>query len=615
MIDAATADAAASVLAPPPAARNLYEFACDIVLSGGGPLDGTKLNPRAERAIDLWLQTVSSRRYQWHLLIAPSQRGKTLCGVIVPTLHALIERRVNAGWVMPSLDKLTQKWTGDIQPTIEAGGFYKYLPKKGPASKGGRPAVLRINEPDTGRRMSNLYAMALGKGGSETATASNPCVWLTVDEADDAENAGQLKLTMKRTASFGAAGGGVITSTINERRGRDLHPVLELLPETTNTRMAHLCPHCGQRVVPELEHFNVERESMACPGCGVLWSESDRHLARNAAEYRDANPGAEVFGVLHVAVDYFWEYPDPATGRVQSVMHQLAQEHKSAWAAKERGDPSQWNTYLRKQWCRPESADDSEVPTTVDLEQAARSSRSPHVRGEIPKSSAVVTIGADTGKRDGWHLTLSVSPDLSWHIVDWGHRTTPDHKAEPTPAEQLAMLNALRERMGRVSRANAIGVDVGYNTDMVVKWARSHGIKLMRGDQRPTGKKDENDNKHLPSWAEARRQDDGTTWIFVDGHAIKTEIAKALAREPGSPGAGHLPQGQTAGDWLIRHLTAEVFVSKYGKWELRPSRDNHLLDCLVYAWALAMIEMLRPKQSYAPLQPREDHEEFGSAVW
>jgi phage terminase large subunit GpA-like protein len=594
MIDADTAAAVAAVLTPPPAARGLYEFASDIVLSGGGPLDGTRLNPHAERAIYLWIQTLASRKYQWHLLIAPSQRGKTLCGVIIPTLHALLERRVNAGWVMPSLEKLTQKWTGDIQPTIEAGGFSKYLPKKGPASKGGRPAVLRIND-DNGRRMSNLYAMALGKGGSETATASNPCVWLTVDEADDAENAGQLKLTMKRTASFGAAGGGVITSTINERRGRDLHPTLELLPETTNSRLAHLCPHCGQRVVPELEHFNIEREAIACPGCGVLWSESDRHSARNSAEYRDANPEADVFGVLYVAVDYFWEYPDPATGKVQSVMHQLAQEHKSAWAAKERGDPSQWNTYLRKQWCRPECSDGSEVPATVDLEQAARSSRSPHQRGQIPDTSSVVSIGADTGKRDGWHLTLSMSQDLSWHIVDWGHRATPDPKAEPTPTEQWNMLNALRERMGRIGRANAIGVDVGYNTDMVVKWARSHGIRLMRGDQRPNGKKDEADNRNLPSWAEARRQDDGSTWIFVDGHVIKSEIAKALAREPNSPGAGHLPQGQSAGDWLIRHITAEVYVSKYGKWEPRPGRDNHLLDCLVYAWALAMIEILRPK--------------------
>lgn len=593
MLDADAIEAACGVLAPPPAARSVYDFACGVTLVGG-PLNGSKLHPPAERAIELWLQTLASRKYQWHVLVAPSQRGKTLCGVLIPVLHALLERRVNAGWLMPSLDKLTQKWTGDLHPTIEASGYGVYLPKKGPASKGGRPAVLRVTHPETHVRLANMYAMALGKGGSETATASNPCAFISIDEADDAENAGQLRLAMKRTASYGAAGGGIVVSTVNARTGRDEHPILELLEDTTQTRMAHLCPHCGEHVVPDLEHFNVERAAIVCPACGTLWSESDRHSARNKAIYRNAKPDAAWFGVRYTALDYFWEYPDPSTGKVERLLDALAQEHKSALAAKERGDPSQWDTYLRKSWCRPESSDDDEVPTTVDLEQAARATKSPHQRGEIPKGSAVVTIGADTGKRDGWMLALSMSADMSWHIVDWGHRETPDSKAEPTHAEQRAMLDALRERMSRVGRAHAIGVDVGYNTDMVCQWARANGIKLLRGDQRPTGKKDENDNLRLPSWAEARRQDDGSTWIFIDGAIVKTEIAKSLAREPNTPGAGHLPIGQEAGDWLIRHLTAEVWDTKHQVWVKRSGRHNHLLDCLVYAWALAVINLNRP---------------------
>jgi phage terminase large subunit GpA-like protein len=607
MIDSDAIDSACAVLEPPPVARSVYEFACDIVLSGGGPLDGSRLNPRAERAIELWLEVLSSRQYQWHTLIAPSQRSKTLSGVIVPTLHALIERRVNAGWFMPNLDKLGQKWTGDIQPTIEAGGFGAYLPTKGPASRGGRPAVLRVSDPATGKRLSNLYAMALGKGGSETASSSNPCVWVTIDEADDAENAGQLRLAQKRVAAYGAAGGGVITSTVNARIGRDTHPILEVFEDTTKTRLAHLCPHCHEFVIPDLENFLVDRAAIVCPACSVVWSDSDRHAARNAAVYRHGNPLAKEFGVLYTVLDYFWEYPDKSTGKVTHVLDQLASEHRSALAAKDRGDPSQWNTYLRKQWCRPEPNEDAEVPATIDLEQAARATKSEYTRGEIPVGSSVISIGADTGKRDGWELTLSMSADLSWHIIDWGHRTTPDPKVEPTPNDQRAMLDALRERMVRVGRADIIGIDVGYNTDLVVPWAKSHGIKLMRGDSRPYGKKDENDNKHLPSWAESRRQEDGSTWIFVDVGIVKTEIAKSLARDPNTPGAGHLPLGQEAGDWLIRHITAEVWDSKHQTWVKRPGRDNHLLDCLVYAWALARIKLLafstkQPPRKYGAIK-------------
>jgi hypothetical protein len=595
MADADAIEAACAVLAPPPVARSLYDFACDITLVGG-PLSGSKLNPKAERAIELWLRELSAGRYRWYLIIAPSQRGKTLCGVLIPMLHALIEQRVNYGWIMPNLDKLGQKWTGDIQPTLEAGSFKQFFPAKGPGSRGGRPAALAIRNPNTGARMASFYAMAMGRGGSETSVASNPCKKVGIDEADDALNAGQLRLAQKRIGShITSGGGGTIATTINERQGRDAHPSLEFYQDTTQTRLAHLCPYCGVHVVINIENFNVERAAIVCASCGVLWSEADRHKARNAAEYKHGNPDADEFGVIYVAADYFWEYPNPETGEIALLLVSLAKEHRSALAAKERGDPSQWNNYLRKQWCLPESTDDAEVPTTVDLEQAARTTKSPHNRGEIPKGSAIVTTGADTGKRDGWMLQLSMSPDLSWHVVDWGHRETPDSKAEPTPTEQRAMLDALRERMNKIGKCNAMGVDVGYNTDMVCKWARTHGIKLMRGDQRPNGKKDENDNRTLPSWAEARKQDDGTTWLFIDGGAVKTEIAKALARDPNTPGAGHLPIGQEAGDWLIRHICAEVWDSKHQTWVKRPGRPNHLLDCLVYAWALAMIELLRPK--------------------
>jgi hypothetical protein len=610
---------AAPVLAPPPVARSVYAFAQTITLVGG-PLNGQKLNPAAERPIDLWLRMLASRTYRWHVLIAPSQRGKTLCGVLIPVMHALIERRINAGWIMPSLDKLGQKWVGDLQPTIDGSGFGVYLPSKGPSSRGGRPAALRISDPENGHRLSTMYAMALGKGGSETSTASNPCGFVAIDEADDAESAGQIQLAMKRTASYGAMGGGIVTTTINERRGRDLHPALELYQDTTQSRLGHLCPHCQARVTPDLEHFNPNTATITCPSCGVVWSEADRHMARNAAEYVHGKPDADTFGVLYTALDYGWEFPDPATGKVERMLVALAREHLSAAAAKERGDPTPWNTYLRKQWCRPESADDADVPATVDMEQAARAMKSSYVRGQTPPQIAtvpesVVTVGADTGKREAWHLTLAMRPDLAWYVLDWGVRTTPDHRAEPTPDQQRDMLDALRERIGRIGGANRMGVDVGYNTDLVQSWAIANGFQCVRGDPRAHGKRDD-EYTWLPSWAEARKQDDGTTWLFLDVAIIKGEIHKSLARPIDTAGAGHLPQGQAAGDWLIRHITAEVWDSKRGVWAKRRP-DNHLLDCLVYAWAMAMLELLRPKGETYGKNPYADdrNRDFGGAVW
>jgi phage terminase large subunit GpA-like protein len=46
---------------------------------------------------------------------------------------------------------------------------------------------------------------------------------------------------------------------------------------------------------------------------------------------------------------------------------------------------------------------------------------------------------------------------------------------------------------------------------------------------------------------------------------------------------------------LLNQLTSEVPRFKEGTfsknlWQLRPARQNHLLDCLVYAFAAALIE-------------------------
>lgn len=587
---------------PPPEPQSIYEFSKRVILHDG-PLEGTALNPPAERAVELWLRMLESRKYRWHVIVAPSQRSKTLSGILIPTMHALIEERLNVGWIMPNLDKLNQKWEGTIKPMVEGGGFKGYMPDKGPSSKGGRPAALTWRDPKTGRRLATLYAMALGKGGSETSTASNPCARLLIDEADDAENAGQIKLAMKRTASYGHTGGGIVASTVNERRGRDLHPILELYSEGTQSRLAHLCPHCGIYVVPDLEHFDVARAAITCPNCAVLWSESDRHKARNAGEYKHANPDAAVFSVLYNQLDYFWEYPDRRTGEVELVLPALANEHRGALAAKERGDPSQWDTYLRKSWCRAEATDDSDVVQSVDLVLASRAAAEAHKRGEVPEACKVVAIGSDTGKRDAFALAVAMDEDRRWWVSDWDVSTVENYRGEPTPQDQVDMLDGMREKMRRLPRADSMGIDVGYNTDLVVKWAAQNGFDCVRGDSRPMGKKDEDRNKHLPSWADARRQDDGSVWIFIDGAEVKKELHKSLARSPGAPGAGHLPHGEeTSGD-LISHITSESYNAKDGKWYKRRGRENHYLDCLVYAWALCVIRLnLPPPPKEEPLE-------------
>jgi phage terminase large subunit GpA-like protein len=571
---------------PPPAPRTMAAFARTLRLPDG-PQAGDPWDPDTEPAQRAWLEEWDSGRWSWLECIASRQRGKTLIGMLAPLLWSIVEQRRSVGVILPNLDKLAQNYEGKYKPAFDNSGYAAWFPSKGPGSRGGRPAAISLREPESGHVAGRVYFMALGKGASETAVSSVSPGTVLLDEADDAENAGQLANACGRIDGWGSDGRAVIVSTLNQRGGRVGHPTLQFYGDGSKSRWGHTCPLCGECRPIEFENVNIAESRISCPSCGALWNEDQRRRAIAGGRFvhgTDTPTRPRFFSLI------LWEL-DFLRGSLPTVVN----EFKAACIAKDGGDRSLWVTFVNKRLCREDTEGDGEIPQTIDLHLAARTTKSPHARGTLPPGCSVVTIGADTGKREAWWLSLGMRPDLSWYISDWSVKTTGDHRAEPTPDQQRDMLDRMRERATRTGRADAMGVDVGYNTDLVAPWAKAHGFRLMRGDSRPTGRKDEDHNRTLPSWAEARRQDDGSVWLFIDGAAVKAEIAKALAREPGEPGAGHLPIGQEAGDWLIRHLTSEVWDSKHQTWVRRPGRDNHLLDCLVYAWALAMIELTRPK--------------------
>jgi hypothetical protein len=593
--------------APPPRPRPIRQFARTISLPDG-PQQGDPWDPATEPAQDAWLAEWDSGRWSWFLMIASRQRGKTLLGILCALLWSIVELRRSVGVILPNLDKLAQNYESKYRPAFDNSGYKDIFPTKGPGSRGGRPAAITLRDPKRGGSvLGRVFFMALGKGASETSVSSVSPGTVLVDEADDAENAGQLANACGRIDGWGTEGRAVIVTTLNQRGDRIGHPSLAFYADGTRSRWGHTCPHCGECKPIEFVHVNLSDRRIACPSCHVLWTEEERRRAIAAGRYLHGTETPNRPRFLSVKL---WEL-DFLRGSIDIIVD----EYRAALKAKDEGDPSQWTVFQNKRLCLEDTQSDAEVPSTSDMEQAARATKSPHRRTEKPNGLACITVGADIGKRDGWHLTLGMKPDLSWYALDWGHRQACDPKVEPTPDDQRQMLSKLRERITRIGRADAMGVDVGYNTDLVQKWAKANGFACVRGDSRPTGKKDEERSRTLPSWADARRQDDCTVWLFIDGAAVKTEIAKSLARAPGSPGAGHLPQGQEAGDWLIRHLTAEVWDAKHGVWVKRAGRDNHLLDCLVYAWALAMLEILKPKTYYGTTQKDDRHDDFDSAVW
>lgn len=589
------------------------EFARTLLLPAG-PFVGTSYDPASDPVQSYLIDQLDAGKWEriyWSG--SPQKAGKTLAAVLVPALRGAIRCGLPIGYGLPTLADLDKAWATKLKPAIEKSGYKNYLPKSGPGSKGGRGPTLQFYDPDDGSTLGNLTFLA-GDAYGDTVAA------VIIDEIDSFRKADGtpqwegIDNIFSRTGSYGRKALRIGVGTIEDDNESIILTLINV--EASGTRCWQQCPHCQAYQVIDKKQIVYEyilqgasgaqtldedavRSSarIVCVNCAVGWTEEDRLQSLRTARF--AHRGQRVDSAGTILGDA------PRTSRLGLLtpawtstiadLREIALGHAEARRALEAThNPAAMRKWVRYMACELYvGTGESDVPNTIDLHLAARADRAAgndHVRGVVPPG-AVVAIGADTGKREAWWLSLAMHPDLSWKVVDWSVKTTGDHRAEPTPQQQRDMLDTLRDRATRTGKANAMGIDVGYNTDVVKAWAKKNGYRMVRGDQRPTGKKDALRNKHLPEWADDRTQDDGSHWLFLDGSAIKIELHKALARAPTEAAAGQIPQDQEAGDWLIRHLTSEVWDEKHRVWVKKPGRDNHLLDCLIYAYALAVLSL------------------------
>ena len=609
---------------PPPAPMPLEQFARTMRLPDG-PATGQLWDPASEPAQRLWIEAVASKRWNRFVHVAPSQRGKTLAAILLLWLHAVTQRRQQVGYVMPNLNKLEQNWEGKIKPAIEGTGFGAWLPSKGPGSKGGKPAVLTMRDPVTGLVAARSYFMAMGGGGRESALSSVSPLLLLVDEADDAANAGQIELAFRRIESHGADGIAVIASTVNDRVNRDEHPVLVMHAQGTRSRMHHRCPHCSEYFAPDFEHFDSERAAITCPKCAVVWSESDRHAALNAAlmvhhgqtasggQVVGPEPEARVFSLLTVGSDYHMAVPE-----------NIAAEYRAAKSAELRADFSLMRNHMHKVWCRPYVEPEPEGELTAKT-LAGFSGNSTVQKRTVPAWALSLALTQDVqGDRHYW-LAVALGADERWAIVDWGYEMLVPHEPgqevsdrAPTKADRIRVLDRVRDmadhgwqieggdqRMRPVQR----GVDIGYLTADIIAWIQGNpSWKAVRG----VGQDEVSDaasggtEKPLPPEIRATKALRAVRppgwrlfWWKVDGHVFRRAAHAALMRTADQPGSGMVPAGLKSNTDLLLHLTGEIWTEPEegarGKPYWREVRKRHdYLDCLVYALALALLHRYLP---------------------
>lgn len=638
---------------PPPAPLTMSEFAVTMKLPDG-PHAGEPWDPRTEPAQHLFIALMESKRWRQFVVVAPSQRGKTLVAILMVWLWAVTQLRRAVGYVMPNIDKLSQNWVGKLQPSMENAGFKDWLPIQGPGSKGGRPAVLKLRNPITKLLAGLTYFMALGTGGRETSTSSVSPAVILVDEADDAKNSGQLKLTFKRIESWGTNGLAIIASTVNDRVERDEHPVLVLHSEGTRTRLHHKCPHCHFRFAPDFEHFNFDSAQIACPSCGALWDESQRHQAlRDALVVHHGQsvaddivigpePTCDTCSMLTVGTDYH-----------MAVFPTIAAEYRAAKVQEARGFPSQMQNHMQKVWCREyvEPEQDGVLDSRTLVKMAAASTV---FKGTIPTWGQYCVLTVDVQQDLHYWLLQVFGPEERWAIIDFGYEYLVPKDAngnkserEPTSADRIRVMNKIRDmanagwriagedaesprRMRPVQR----GIDCGYQTKEVVAWVSGNPEwKAVRGVGEDDVKFVASDAVEKPLAPDiiatgalrAQRPQGWPVYAWkVDGHVFRKNVHAALLRKGDQMGAGMLPRGEGShGGGLISHLTGELWTepepSKDGRqgkpyWRQVANKRHDWLDCAVYGQALALVHRYMPDlyDAEGKLTPRKSPRKYGN---
>jgi phage terminase large subunit GpA-like protein len=356
------------------------------------------------------------------------------------------------------------------------------------------------------------------------------------------------------------------------------------------------CPSCGHRDIlvfseGRLEghrgHFmqwpkgEPEKAYFVCSANGCIIEDHQKRAMLEAGEWRAAVPFAG-HASFHIWAAYSMS-PNATWGQIATEFAEC------------KGDPKKLrtfiNTVLGETW--------TELGEAPDWQRL--SDRREHYRiGTVPEGVVFLTAGVDVQKdtlryevvgwalnKESWSVDAGVIPGDTSNAATW------------TKLDDLLLNRTFLCADGRELTIAMMAVDSGYNTQQVYNWCRlkpmsrviaCKGVDTARTlistpspvDVTSNGKKLKRGYKVWP----------------VASSIAKTELYGWLGLripEGGLPPNGycHFPE---YGEGYFKELTAEHLVTVRGRggfprreWQIQPGRENHFLDCRVYARAAAAV--------------------------
>jgi len=229
--------------------------------------------------------------------------------------------------------------------------------------------------------------------------------------------------------------------------------------------------------------------------------------------------------------------------------------------------------------------------------------REGYATGTVPRGGLLLTAGVDVQKdRLVVEIVAWGRGKATWS-VDYGVLPGDTADLEKGPWKQLDELLArtYEHEDGAEMPIRMLAVDSGYNTQAVYTWARKYPLnRVIAVKGVASGGVLVGTPSPVDITMRGKRPVYGYKVWPVCGAVAKSEVygwlrleAPTNETDPWSAGFCHFPEYD---DDYFRQLTAEHLVSRKNRrgfvsleWELIPGRENHVLDCRVYARAAAAV--------------------------
>lgn len=507
--------------------------------------------------------------------------------------------------------------------------------------------LISENREETGKKKKTFRSMTIyfAWAGSPTSLASRPIRYCFFDEvgkypAFSGKEASPLSLGKERTNTFKRARKLIYASTPTIETG-----YITVGEAACEARFRYLvaCQHCGHRQKLTLEQIkfgddhtpSVVRDTAwyECAECGGEIRDDRRmELVRRGQWYAmTVENGREIYGLPFD--EHMARFKPRSVGfqfnRLYTPWFSFGDVAAEFLTCKD--NPTQFMNF-RNSWMAEPWVDRAEVRT-----EDAMIKRCTDLPARIcPDNTIAVVTGCDPGQKGLWYLSIAVLKPKEYHVIDYGHMSF----VGKTVADQGAELRKLvfDTRYQRLSGGWEYpiwrcGVDTGGGKDAEDETQTTRAYAMIRAatdgkrlfgtkgrstidaavvTKRIVDKMPGKEGKAIPG---------GLLMWLLNTDSLKNSLNYYLGLPPGTHGAVTFHRDTQAD--LVRHILAEERQrDRQGKWSwVQVHRDNHLLDCLIIALAMADREcwggtdiLKRPQRIAIAAETEAEGSESGDAA-